>query len=547
MELSTWSIPGYEVLGPADPERQGLVPVRRRADGRPGGVRVLSVAEAGVVATMERAAALMRIRLRPLLGVHDVLPLPGANGRAAAVLVVVDVAEGPCLATALSSGHVTAGQTVSVMRPVARALQQVHAAGVVHGGVGPSGVFLDRTEGVQLTDLAAPLANRNGQLGDGLTVPELLEGTPAGPEVDIHGWGVSAWVCLTGVTPGWVASPTASLAALAPEAPADLRDLVLACLASEPADRPVADELVAALATMPAQDWSISEGITLGPNGLRRRRRSRQRPPRVAADASATAEGRTPGRQRRGAGHNSGPRARAVLVSIAAVVALALGGWGIHGLVSTASEQARQVQASVPSDTDEPRTSAAPRAISTAGPTAAPPAAPLPTPSTSADGTESTESTESTHTTNSAHSTDSVDRDAATTAMVEAPVPGLQSLLDARSRAWLAGDAAELRDAYVEGGAAWRADVADLDAAQELGIRYRGVAFVVHHVVLEETHADQGAPAHGARVLMRAEVERPDYQVQWPSGELTDQPGSTQQVQLELRLVDDSWRIWSWS
>ena len=61
-----------------------------------------------------------------------------------AVAIVLDLARGGSLARAVGArGHLSVGEAVTVLAPVAKALAGLHAAGVVHGDVSPGNVLLE--------------------------------------------------------------------------------------------------------------------------------------------------------------------------------------------------------------------------------------------------------------------------------------------------------------------------------------------------------------------------------------------------------------------
>jgi serine/threonine-protein kinase len=192
----------YQVLGRVG--SGGMGAVYRARD--PGLDRVVAVkvprfqgpAEARELARqrfLREARAAARVRHPNICPLYDVGEYEGTP------YAVMAFIEGPSLAEALRQGPMEPARAVRLARQVARALEAVHAEGVIHRDLKPANVLLDRAGEPLLTDfgLARSLA-----LAEPLTEPGTVMGTPAymapeqaagdlgrvGPWTDVYGLGV---------------------------------------------------------------------------------------------------------------------------------------------------------------------------------------------------------------------------------------------------------------------------------------------------------------------------------------------------------------------
>ena len=149
-------------------------------------------------------------------------------------------------------GHLSVGESVTVLAPVARALAGLHALGVVHGDVTPANVLLALSGQPFLADLGvARLAGEGpGQSGSfwgtpGFVAPEVIDSGVPTAAADVYAVGALAWWCVTGAVPepGPVRRP---LAEVAPGLPAAWSEVTTQALLGDPALRPTAAELALA-------------------------------------------------------------------------------------------------------------------------------------------------------------------------------------------------------------------------------------------------------------------------------------------------------------
>jgi serine/threonine protein kinase len=249
----------------------GMASVYRATDlrlDRPVALKVLSAnlaADPVVAQRFEREARALAAAAHPsVVAVFDVAPGDPETGREP--FYVMELCDGGTLADRLSgSGRLEPADLVPALASVAQGLAELHRRGVVHRDVKPANIVysgdrpkladfgLARSEEQDLTTLTAK----------GMTVgtlaylaPELLAGSPATAASDIYALGVTAYQGLTGRLPKEAASigelienrtkkaPTVS--SVAPELGRFDRPIRKA-LAVDPAARPEADELAAAL------------------------------------------------------------------------------------------------------------------------------------------------------------------------------------------------------------------------------------------------------------------------------------------------------------
>ncbi|HVA89459.1 MAG TPA: right-handed parallel beta-helix repeat-containing protein [Chloroflexota bacterium] len=124
--------------------------------------------------------------------------------------LVTPMASGGTLAAWLGKGPVRPENVVHVLRPIAEALDYVHAAGVVHRDVKPQNILLDERGRPLLADFGvAKLLSGAGALtatGDLLgtpayMAPEYVYGTPVTPATDRYALAVVAYELLVGGQP----------------------------------------------------------------------------------------------------------------------------------------------------------------------------------------------------------------------------------------------------------------------------------------------------------------------------------------------------------
>jgi serine/threonine-protein kinase len=178
-------------------------------------------------------------------------------------------------------GPLSVPHTVSILRDVARALAYAHERGVVHRDIKPDNVLLTAGAAVvadfgvakALSSARVPIS---GEQDGTITRAGTALGTPAymAPEqcagdpnvdhrADLYAFGVMAYEMLTGASPFGSRTPAQMMAAHISEVPAHialkrpdvpraLAELIMACLAKEPAQRPATAQAVAQALEDPA-------------------------------------------------------------------------------------------------------------------------------------------------------------------------------------------------------------------------------------------------------------------------------------------------------
>lgn len=176
----------------------------------------------------------------------------------------------------LNYGPVEPERAIFLLQQACMSLGEAHDAGLVHRDIKPANLMTCRLGPhfdflklldfgiVKATGAATVTATNAGVLkGTPATMaPEVIQGEDASPAADIYGLGCTAYWLLSGrhvfeapqimsLLMNHVSKPPEPLSSSLPDFPNELDDLVLACLAKNPADRPKhAFEVNAALASV---------------------------------------------------------------------------------------------------------------------------------------------------------------------------------------------------------------------------------------------------------------------------------------------------------
>src|SRR5919107_396077 len=192
-------------------------------------------------------------------GIASVFDYGEENGSA---FLVMELVPGEALSTVLErDGALSADKTLDIVAQTASALQAAHAAGLVHRDIKPGNLLITPDGRVKITDFGiARIADQVPLTATGQVMgtvqylsPEQASGHPASPTTDIYSLGIVAYEALAGRRPFTGESQVAIAMAQINETPPDLpvtvsepvRNLVYACIAKKPEDRPRTAALLA--------------------------------------------------------------------------------------------------------------------------------------------------------------------------------------------------------------------------------------------------------------------------------------------------------------
>ncbi|MEV4901567.1 serine/threonine-protein kinase [Citricoccus sp. NPDC055426] len=333
-------VPGWEVVRELGRGANSTVWLVTDAEGTQAALKIPQRRAAGPVSVLQtemRAVGDLRHE-------HVVRPLGVVETDAGPGLLSEYHAGGSLGSLVRAAGPLPLGQVVTVLVPMAQALQVLHARGVVHGDVSPGNILFTVQGRPALADLGSSrvLGGAEHRLGTpGFSAPELYDDGGPGrldPAADLYSLAAVGWYALTGRAPSRTAS-RAPLPMILPEVPGDVVDLLEAGLGEDPQRRPGAEHFAVA-----AYRWADPQPLDLYPGAaaeVARELPTRRRAPTVSRRAQAR------GRRRR------------VLTGAAAVVAAALA-WGAVGFLGP----------------DDPPSAAPPHADARATPETAPAADP---------------------------------------------------------------------------------------------------------------------------------------------------------------------------
>ncbi|CAN5170243.1 hypothetical protein BH11ACT4_BH11ACT4_09400 [soil metagenome] len=185
-------------------------------------------------------------------GIANVFDYGEEDGSA---FLVMELVPGEALSAILERERVlSTDRVLDIVAQTANALQAAHAAGLVHRDIKPGNLLITPDGRVKITDFGiARIADQVPLTATGQVMgtvqylsPEQASGHPASPSTDIYSLGIVAYEALAGRRPftgeSQVAIAMAQINETPPELPVTVsepvRNLVYACIAKNPADRP---------------------------------------------------------------------------------------------------------------------------------------------------------------------------------------------------------------------------------------------------------------------------------------------------------------------
>ncbi|HEY9377981.1 MAG TPA: serine/threonine-protein kinase, partial [Jiangellaceae bacterium] len=226
-------VPGYAVDGPLG--ANGTVWAgREEGTGARVALRLLPLADPSARERARREVALLTAvdhpHVLPLLGVVDI---PGA------LVLVLELAEGGSLDDLLAErGTLSPGEVVTACAPIAQALAELHAHGIVHGRVAADSVLFSADGRPMLANLET--AGSGQAAGPSRIVPpELQAGYAAQPGSDVYGLAAVVVRALTGYVP--------NQALMLPGVPPATQSALAQAMHPDPSRRPAASSLANAL------------------------------------------------------------------------------------------------------------------------------------------------------------------------------------------------------------------------------------------------------------------------------------------------------------
>ena len=242
------------------------------------------------------------IQLSASLQHPHIVPLLTAGGAGDVLFYTMPFVEGEPLRTRLArDGELPVRDAIRILKDVADALAYAHARGIVHRDIKPDNVLLSGHHAV-VADFGVAKAVSQAKGQSGLTSVGVALGTPAymAPEqaagdpnidhrADIYALGAMAYEMLTGraifrgmsphqMLAAHITEPVQPVTDLRPAMPPALADLIMECLAKNPADRPQsAAEVLQTLEAMgtPSGALSATTASTTMRHVLRRPRNRR--------------------------------------------------------------------------------------------------------------------------------------------------------------------------------------------------------------------------------------------------------------------------------
>lgn len=186
--------------------------------------------------------------------------------------------EGPSLAVAVGEeGPLPPVGVIGLAAGLAEGLKAVHQAGIVHRDLKPTNVMLAK-DGPRLIDFGIAQVGDSTRLtqagfasgSPGFMSPEQAAGWRVWPQADVFSLGMVLVFAATGEMHAWDGTPNEESIPGLRNLPAELRSLIVQCLAGDQAKRPTVSQILTVLnAAYPSAlsqfDWSLATAFWRAP------------------------------------------------------------------------------------------------------------------------------------------------------------------------------------------------------------------------------------------------------------------------------------------
>lgn len=270
--------------------RGGFGSVYRATDAEHGREVAIKVLQ-GTLGETERRRFDRERQTMGRLGAHpNITPVheSGYTDQGEGYIVMALAAKGSLADRLTHNGSVPWPEAVAVIAAIARAAQAAHDQGVLHRDIKPDNILIDAYDNPRLTDfgIAAVASNATATTSTTATIahaaPEVLQGQPPTPAVDVYALGSTLYNLIIGRPPfqepddhGVPAMITRALTQPPPDlrqfgVPGRVAEIAARALAKDAAARPatagqLADELEAALGGAASGDQAPTQVADSGP------------------------------------------------------------------------------------------------------------------------------------------------------------------------------------------------------------------------------------------------------------------------------------------
>lgn len=213
------------------------------------------------VAQLNREVAVLEALKHPHL-----LSVRGVVSTDLGPAILMDYAGGGSLLNLVTTrGHLSVGECITVLTPIAQALAYLHSASVQHGDVSPGNVLITAEGKPLLADLGVGRllgeAEVHAHGTAGFAEPVQATALSAGFASDVYSLAAIGWYSLTGSPPGQTRDRV-PLNLLVPDVPGELLHILEAALHDDMKERPTAGELAdAVLHSAPPQPLDLVPAV----------------------------------------------------------------------------------------------------------------------------------------------------------------------------------------------------------------------------------------------------------------------------------------------